>query len=269
MGTDFLEVKMEKYRIYIDETGNSDLESSNNPNHRFLTITGVILNLEYVRSVIHPEMEGIKNDILGQHPDDPIIFHRKELVNKKHPFEKLRNPEIEKLFNKTILEKLSKWDYKIITILIDKKEHLELYKVWRYDPYHYCLAVMMERYLFFLEEFNFFGDVMIESRDGKEDMRLKKSFSDLYKEGTNYIDPVIFHKYLTSKQLKVKPKIANIDGLQLADLIVHPSRRQFLMHLDFQEKTKEVFGDKIIEVIQSKYYKKGNKLYGYGMKKLP
>ncbi len=260
---------MNKYRIYIDETGNSDLNSSANPNHRFLTLTGVIISLNYVREVLHPEMEEIKNNILGQHPDDPIIFHRKEIVNKKHPFEKLRDPEIEQLFNKTILEKLSKWNYKIITILIDKKEHKEIYQIWKYDPYHYCLAILMERYLFHLEDNDVQGDVLIESRGGKEDIRLKKSFSHLYHNGTEYIESLKFHKYLTSKQIKVKPKIANIDGLQLADLIAHPSRRQFLLHLDFQKKTKEVFGDKIIEVIQSKYYKKGNKLFGYGMKKLP
>lgn len=259
---------MNKYRIYIDETGNSDLESSDNPNHRFLTLTGVIINLDYVRTFIHPEMEYIKTDILGQHPDDAIIFHRKEILKKRHPFEKLRIPEIENEFNKVILHKLESWDYKVITVIIDKKEHLESYKIWRYDPYHYCLAVLLERYLFFLEEKSSNGDVMIESRGGKEDCRLKDSFSRLFNTGTDYIKPSMFQEFLTSKQLKVKPKSANIDGLQLADLIAHPSRRQFLMELGYEENIK-VFGDKIIEIIKAKYYRKGDKIIGYGMKKLP
>jgi hypothetical protein len=33
---------MTKHRIYIDEVGNPDLESSDDPNHRFLSLTGVI-----------------------------------------------------------------------------------------------------------------------------------------------------------------------------------------------------------------------------------
>ncbi len=33
---------MTKYRIYIDEVGNPDLGSSDDPNHRFLSLTGVI-----------------------------------------------------------------------------------------------------------------------------------------------------------------------------------------------------------------------------------
>ena len=260
---------MNKYRIYIDETGNPDLNSSNNTNHRFLTLTGVIINMEYVRSVIHPDVELIKNEILGQHPDDAIIFHRKEILSKKHPFEKLRNPEIETEFNKTILDKLKKWEYSLITVLMDKKEHLDLYKIWRYDTYHYCLAVLLERYLFFLEEISAIGDVLIESRGGKEDRRLKDSFERLFEKGTEYIEPSKFQRFLTSKQLKVKPKSANIDGLQLADLIAHPSRRQFLMQLDFVRKEKEIFGDQIIEIIKTKYYNRGGKVLGYGMKKLP
>ncbi|MBC8416491.1 MAG: DUF3800 domain-containing protein [Candidatus Cloacimonetes bacterium] len=260
---------MEKFRIYIDETGNPDLNSSDNPNHRFLTLTGIIVALDYVRKVLHPEMESIKNDILNQHPDNPIIFHRKEILNRKYPFEKLRNPKTLTLFNKTILKKLSNWEYKIITVLIDKKEHKEIYKVWRYDPYHYCLAVLLERYLFFLEEKKAVGDVMVESRGGKEDMRLKKSFRNLYNDGSEYIESLKFKSFLTSKELIVKPKIANINGLQLADLLAHPSRRNILLIYNLIKKEKEIFGDKIISVIQTKYYKRFNTLIGYGLKKLP
>ena len=260
---------MDKFRIYIDETGNSDLNSSENPNHRFLTLTGVVLSLNYVRDTLHPDMESIKKDIFKQHPDNPIIFHRKEIINHKHPFEILKKPDIESRFNSILLKKLSEWDYKIITVLIDKKEHKETYNIWKYDPYHYCLAVLLERYLFFLEGKNVLGDVMIESRGGKEDRRLKNSFKRLYKEGTEYIPYQRFQNSLTSKQIKIKPKSTNIAGLQLADLVAHPSRRQFLIHLGFLKTDKQIFGDRIIERIQSKYYKRNNKIYGYGMKKLP
>jgi len=42
-----------KYRIYIDEVGNSDISSSDDPNHRFLSITGIIIDLDLVKTVIH------------------------------------------------------------------------------------------------------------------------------------------------------------------------------------------------------------------------
>ncbi len=260
---------MKKYRIYIDETGNSDLNSSENPNHRFLTLTGVVVSFDYVKDTLHPDMEKIKNDILNQHPDDPIIFHRKDIINKKNHFNILKDDVINQKFNKAILDKLNRWDYTIITVLIDKKEHRDLYRTWRYDPYHYCLAVLLERFVFLLEKNNAVGDVMIESRGGKEDMRLKRSFRKLFNDGTQFVKSSEFQKYLTSKEIKVKPKSANIAGLQLADIIAHPSRRQFLLHLKHLSKKRDIFGDKIIEIIKKKYYKKDNKIYGYGMKKLP
>ena len=62
-----------KYRIYIDEVGNSDLRSSSDPNHRFLSLSGVIISLDHVRERVHPDLEGLKRDYFGSHPDEPII----------------------------------------------------------------------------------------------------------------------------------------------------------------------------------------------------
>ncbi len=41
-------------RIYIDEVGNADLKSSSNPNHRFLSLTGVIIDIAHAMTVVTP-----------------------------------------------------------------------------------------------------------------------------------------------------------------------------------------------------------------------
>ncbi|HOE62589.1 MAG TPA: DUF3800 domain-containing protein [Candidatus Sumerlaeota bacterium] len=79
-----------KYRIYVDEVGNPDLNSSDNPNHRFLSLTGIIIQLDYVQKTIYPEMEDLKNRYFFSHPDEPIILHRKEILNAYPPFDVLR-----------------------------------------------------------------------------------------------------------------------------------------------------------------------------------
>ena len=76
----------------MDEVGNSDLGASHDPNHRYLSLTGVILELEYVAQAVFPALEDLKQRYFGSHPDDPVILHRKELVNKKPPFESLLAP---------------------------------------------------------------------------------------------------------------------------------------------------------------------------------
>ena len=202
-----------KYRIYIDEVGNPDLSSSDNPNHRFLSLTGVILGLDYVKQIIYPELEKLKATYFQSHPDDPVILHRKEILNRRGDFICLRNDQIRQAFDKELLDLLKRWEYVVITVCIDKKNHKETYTTWRYDPYHYCLKVLLERFIFFLENLDVVGDVMAESRGGKADLRLKDAFERLWEKGDEYIDPERFQARLTSKQLKVKPKSNNISGL--------------------------------------------------------
>ncbi len=253
---------MTKFRIYVDEVGNPDLNSSDNPNHRFLSLTGVILDLRYVESVVHPQMEALKTKYFNSHPDDPIIFHRKEMVNAWPPFEILKEPDQLEGFDRELLAHMTTWDYRVISVCLDKKNHKETYATWRYDPYHYCLAVLLERFVFFLNQHESQGDVMAESRGGKEDRRLKDSFARLWETGTDYVAPDQFEKALTSKQLKVKQKTNNISGLQLADLLAHPSRNEILHERGLLDKKMGFFAQKVIEVLQGKYYQRDGRIYG-------
>lgn len=60
-------VKKIKYRIYIDEVGNSDLNSSDNPNHRFLSLTGLIFDLNYIKNIVVPEIDNFKKKFFPNH----------------------------------------------------------------------------------------------------------------------------------------------------------------------------------------------------------
>jgi len=251
-----------KYRIYIDEVGNPDLESSINPNHRFLSLTGVILELGHVESVVHPQMEALKAKFFRSHPDEPVIFHRTEMVNAKPPFEALKDNEVREQFNLELLSLLSSWEYTVITVCLDKQKHRETYPTWRYDPYHYCLAVLLERFVLFLNRKISRGDVMAESRGGKEDMRLKASFARLWENGTDYVVSEKFQKALTSKQLKVKVKANNVSGLQLADLLAHPSRNEILHEQGLLGKAFAPFAKLVIEILQNKYDHQEGRILG-------
>jgi hypothetical protein len=259
-----------KYRLYVDEVGNSDLNASNDPNHRYLSLTGVIMELGYVQTTVFPAVEGLKTHYFSSHPDDPLILHRKELVNKRYPFHALREPEIERQFNIDLLALLGDLNYTVITTVIDKLEHQRRYTTWRYDPYHYCLAVLLERYIFWLEQRRVVGDVLAESRGGKEDRRLKDSFERLCDNGTEYVPATKFARFLTSKQLKVKPKSNNIAGLQIADLLAHPSFKVTQARRE-KKALPDNFGGEIGKILEaSKYHRSSSgKIDGWGRKWLP
>ena len=261
---------MGKKRLYIDEVGNADLGASADPNHRYLSLTGVILDLEYVDRILFPELEEIKRRFFGSHPDEPLILHRKELVNQKPPFEALRDEVLREEFNQVILEHLAAWDYRVITVVIDKLQHMEQYTAWRYDPYHYCLKVLLERYVMTLRREGAHGDVMAESRGGGEDKRLKKSFARVVEEGTEWLHAEEIKACLTSVQLKVKPKANNIAGLQLADLIAHPGFKAALRDRS-GEPLPDNFGGRIGGILRREKYVRSpsGAMVGWGVKWLP
>jgi hypothetical protein len=263
---------MALYRLYADEVGNHDMTHADDPNQRFLSLTGVILESEYTLRVLQPEMDQIKREFFQRDPDEPVILHRKELVNKRPPFHPLRDPAIEQRFNTMLLAAMARWDYRVVTVVLDKRAHRDQYQVWHYHPYHYCLAVLLERFVLFLHYGGHRGDVMVESRGGREDSKLKESYARLYERGTDNIPPQRWQERLTSRELKVRPKSANVVGLQLADLIAHPSRREVLIEHQLMMDDRDTFGDRICDILrQSKYQRdrRTGQIAGYGKKLLP
>lgn len=259
-----------KYRLYIDEVGNSDMGSSSDPNHRYLNLTGVIIDLEHVKSVLHPQMESLKQEFFNSHPDDPLIFHRREMVRRLYPFKALDDSDLRQKFDTALINHLQQWEYRVITVTIDKLEHQTRYTTWRYHPYHYCLHVLLERYVLFLEQQKVVGDVLAEARGGKEDRKLKDSFTGAYEKGTDYVSAERFQTVLTSKELKLKQKSNNIAGLQLADMLAHPCHKSLLATREGKPQPSGFTGD-ILNIIASKYLRdtKTGRINGIGQKWLP
>ncbi len=251
-----------KYRIYIDEVGNADLESSDDPNHGFLSLTGVIVALDHIRDVVHLQMAALKERYFGSHPDEPVVFHRKEMLNGRPPFQALQDVERRRRFDGELLDFLSAWEYTVISVCLDKKRHKETYTVSHYDPYHYCLAVLLERFVYFLNRRGWRGDALAESRGGKEDRRLKAAYGWLWSQGTDFVPPDQFQGALTSKQLKMKTKANNIAGLQLADLLAHPSRDEILQEQGLLTREIPSFAARVVDILQRKYDQREGRPFG-------
>lgn len=260
-----------KYRLYVDEVGNSDLGASTHPNHRYLSLTGVAIALDHVETYLHPRIESLKRRYFNAHPDDPVILHRKEIVRAKPPFHALSDVSLRSRFDTEMFGVISETEFQTITVVIDKLEHTQRYAVWRADPYHYCLTALVERFARWLERNESVGDVLAESRGGKSDIRLKKSFENLVENGSEYQSSELFRRVLTSRQLKVKPKALNIAGLQVADLIAHPSFRSMKHEREGTAEPAEDFGARIVAVLKASKYQRSpdGRIDGWGRKWLP
>lgn len=259
-----------KYRMYVDEVGNPGMDAKTLANERYLSLTGVIIRLDHVRDVVAPAIEKLKQDYFDSHPDEPLILHRKELVNKKPPFVALRDPAVEAAFNCDLLRLIATLDYAVVTATIDKLEHQQRYGQWAAHPYHYCMESLLERFCHFLRFAPGVGDVMAESRGGGEDKALKKAFRDLYDGGTSFVRPGVLQLHLTSRELKVQPKFANVAGLQVADVIAHPSFTASLARKNNQT-LPSTFGGQIAKVLEDLKYRRrrDGRISGWGRIWLP
>ncbi|MBT9141140.1 MAG: hypothetical protein DDT30_01727 [Dehalococcoidia bacterium] len=257
---------MKRYRLYVDESGDHAYRELEEPARRYLCLLGLFVEVETYRMDFHPALENLKQTHFPHSPDEPVILHRKELVNCRGPFGRLKDPENEERFNGDLLEFLARQEYKLIGVTIDKKTHIERYGDAAYHPYHYCLAALLERYCGFLNFYNAQGDVLAERRGGSEDVQLKEAYRTLFRTGTYFHRPDSFQQALTSREVKVKPKSANIAGLQVADLLAYPVKQEILMDEGRISDPGGIFGKDICRVITTKYNRQiyQDRVQGYG-----
>jgi uncharacterized protein DUF3800 len=255
--------------MYLDEAGHADLKACNDPNGRYLSLTGVVINVEYHDRKVTAWLTRLKEKHFGALPDGrPIILHRKELVNKNWPFQALRDDEVEREFNHDLMTCLEQLDYMVLTATIDKLEHVNRYTVWRHHAYHYCLQVLVERYAMWLNRRGASGDIYAESRGRRDDFQLKKAFRQIYHRGTDYMPREDIQRALVNEDLKVFRKKENIAGLQLADLIAHPSLR-CMMARRSRQALPDNFGGRIAKILESQKYDRSSTGSLWGCKWLP
>jgi hypothetical protein len=130
------------------------------------------------------------------------------------------------------------------------------------------VGVIYRQYRDHLIEIQCCGDVMAESRGGKEDRLLKRVYEGLGTAvgGWQPQSGGAFQPAITSKELKVKPKSANISGLQLADLLAHPCRHAILREFGRTADELGPFAGRLLAAIRDKFHRQieGGQVKGNG-----
>lgn len=255
-----------RYRLYLDESGDHTYRDLQEDAKRYLGLTGVVFENDYYRTVFHPIFEEFKQRHFPHNPDEPVILHRRDLIDRKGPFWRLRDAANRQRFNEEFLKILMDHDYILITVVLDKKNHIENYGPAAFHPYHYCLTAILERYCGWLNYWNAEGDVLAESRGGGEDAPLEEVYRYIYQNGTRFRHTDYFQNALTSREIKIKKKEENITGLQIADLLAHPCKQEVLIRKGRLSATND-FGQQVRDCIQVKWNRRYDtgEVEGYGM----
>lgn len=255
-----------RYRLYIDESGDHTINHLDDFNKRYLGITGIIARYGLDHLELHNEMESIKKDIFNPHPDEPIIFHREDIIARRKPFDKLLDVDTCKEFNARLLSLFANQHYTIIATVINKQGHQKRYGDRAFNPYNYCLTMILERYSGWLRYMGAVGDVIAESRGGNEDQIIAEEYSNIYEYGTLFSNAEEFQSTLTSKSIKIKKKYTNVSGLQFADLLAYSTKQDIMIERGIIEDCRTSFEKEIYECIKDKYNIKfgTGRVWGYG-----
>lgn len=258
------------YRLYIDEVGTDDVQSVSADNERYLSLTGIAMRISEARDTLAPRFAALKASIFEHDPDEPIILHRKKIVKTSGPFACLRNADLRGRFDEQVFDAMSACQYSVITALIDKRAMLGKASWQNKEPYHYLMEVLVEKYVQFLERKNDIGDIMPEGRLGKKDEKLQEAFIRTKSRGTYYVPQARMQARIPSSNLKFRYKRDNVAGLQLADLLAHPSHMIIRDRMGHAVQLGE-FCQRVATLLrQEKYDRSGSgTIVGYGMKWLP
>jgi len=260
-------MRVPRYRLYIDESGDHTYKKLDNVGHRYLALLGVwFRQAEDYLAFVHA-LEKFKDALFGERPDDPVILHRTDIINRRGAFGILCEEGKRKTFDEGLLQLVDQARFRMVCVVLDKQAHQKQYAD-PFHPYHYCLATMLERYAGWLVYKNVVGDVMAESRGGEEDLQLKQAYKRAYESGTLHFSHEKFQIALTSKDIKIRPKSANIAGLQLADVLAYPVRQAILADKGLIPDPGDVFGKRVYEAARPKYNcREGTgQVEGYGFK---
>lgn len=253
------------YRLYLDESGDHSSSHAELIGKRYLGLSGVIFRRDaYLR--FQGELEKLKQDHFAYDPDDPPILHREDIKERRRWFRVLQDADKRRAFDEALLKLIAGTDFKVVAVVIDKFEHRE--KTYRMvtHPYHYGLGALLERYCGWLNFIGARGDLMAESRGSREDRALRQAYTDFHASGFMYLPRDRARATLTSKEAKIKPKVLNIAGLQLADLLAHPLKRDVLVAYGRLPTCGSAFADEIVKVVEPKYNRQvyQNRISGYG-----
>ena len=174
-------------------------------------------------------------------------------------------------FDALLLNYLTTTEYTVITALIDKKAMLSKTYWSRNHPYHYLMEILVEKYVQFLERSDDTGDIMPEQRRGKKDRALEIAYAQVRTIGLDYVDARRIKARLPANHLKFRDKRASVTGLQICDLVAHPSH-MFIRLRQRHAVILGAFANRILPILRDYKYDRSprnGRIQGYGIKYLP
>jgi hypothetical protein len=240
------------YIAYFDESGDHGLAKIDKDFPVFVLCGWIYKVKDYCDHELG-KFSAIKFEYFGH---DAVVFHSRDIRKQIGPFQILTKAELRTKFMTSISNYFESSKGVLIASVINKQKHVANY-VWPDNPYSISLLFCLERLYGFLKQEGATDGTMFcvfEERGPKEDAALALEFQRIC-GGSNMWGPLPFKMVFASK-------LANMPGLQAADLAAYPIARKII---------KPEGPNPAYDVIEKKFRRSkfGGKIHGYGLKVFP
>ncbi|MDD5087933.1 MAG: DUF3800 domain-containing protein [bacterium] len=286
-----LERLREIYYLYLDESGHATFKAKKlykTINERYLTIGGMLL-----RGDLHwTELLPRTNDVLTRHFGRSDAFlHFTDMNTKAGVFSGISD-EARASFWEDFLDAVASVDCTLMSITIDKQRMQDKFKVYLDDPYHLLIVWHTERVIYELTKREkqerrrdnhipgLMAKLIIEARNEKSDQRLKRSYRNIYENGSKRFITITAREVqskLISSEIAILQKEDRNLGLQVADMLCNPLHWTTLLRFCSEDIEAMRGATKKSEAVEKFWQKLGNKIAhdksgkieGYGIKLFP
>jgi hypothetical protein len=117
-------------------------------------------------------------------------------------------------------------EYMVVACVIDKQKYAARHGPGAMDAYRYSLNILVERFCYEIGDQSEGGIIFAETRRPDLNRELNTAWERLKRSGAPYVAGKTIDRRIVD--LALKDKRLNIEGLQLADLVVSPIGRAVL-----------------------------------------
>ncbi len=239
---------MEKFTLFIDESGNLDIESSFSKTY---ILCGCSM-AEDKRKQVKIYADQIKFKYWGH---TNVVFHSREIAKNIGDFEIFKgNPELKENFFTDLFLFLNKAPIILFPVVVDKEkakenswDHIRVIK-------ETSKRIILNFVLLLLSKKDANGHIIVEASTPEKDKYYLSSFGYFIAPGVKEftVDQQVMKETLTSISFVTKNN--NDIEQQLADLFAYAAARKY--EKDFKEKTfeKNSYEGKIINVLEQKLF---------------
>lgn len=240
-----------EYTVYADESGDHSLTRID-VNYPVFVLAYCIVH-HAANSALSAALSTLKLRHFGH---DTVVLHEREIRKATGEFGFLNDRAKRGQFMNDVNALIAGTDFTAVAIAIEKHRHVATYRDNAQSPYDLGVKYGIERV---------YSELLARGQQGKRvsfvfECRGRKEDTELELQFRRYCDGDNHHAASMPFEIRFVPKVANIAGLQLADLIARPIGRHVLQPGQL---------NRAFEVIEPKIRRRNGRVDGYGLKVFP